>query len=145
MNDTVDAAAGTSRFGKGSELRRFIVFLAVGGLNTVVGYTIFLVIVLAGLGATAAAAGATILGALFNFKSIGHLVFANSERRLLPRFLMMYAVQCGANLGLLELAGRADVPVLVAEAFILPLLAVGSFLAMRRFVFAAMTPPGESS
>ena len=125
---------------KNAEARRFVLFLAVGGLNTLVGYAIFAALIWAGAGPAGAAVGATVLGALFNFRSIGRLVFRNGNNKLLPRFLLVYAVQCAANIGLLRATAAMGVPTLLAEAAILPVLAVLTYLAMRRFVFPAPAP-----
>ena len=119
-----------------TDRRRFVRFVAVGALNTVVGYLIFALLTLAGLAPAPAAVGATILGMLFNFQSIGRIVFGANSARLLPRFALVYALQCSVNIGLLH-AAAARVPALLAEAAILPPLAVLSFLGMRRFVFTA--------
>ena len=117
------------------EARRFGKFLLVGLLNTAVGYTIFAVLLLVGAGTAGAAVGATVLGALFNFKSIGTLVFGSSRGRLLPKFLAVYALQCIANISLLEAFRAVGIPPLISEAFILPVLAIGSFLIMKHWVF----------
>lgn len=117
--------------------KRFLTFLAVGGLNTLVGYGLFAGFILLGAGSFPALAGATILGVLFNFKSIGRLVFQSGEARLLPRFVAVYAAQFVLNLGGLSALERAGLAPLLAQLVLLPVLAVGSFLAMRRFVFRA--------
>jgi putative flippase GtrA len=119
------------------ELRRFAAFLVVGLLNTVVGYLLFALLSLAGLAPTKAVIGATILGALFNFQSIGRLVFGQGGRRLLPRFLAVYAGQCALNILALRALATIGLPPLVAEALVLPPLAVLTYLAMRQFVFGA--------
>jgi len=121
------------------ELRRFLIFLLVGVINTLVGYAIFAILLLIGAGDVGAAIGATILGALFNFKSIGKLVFASSGNRMLPRFMAVYAIQCAANITLLKAFASLGIVPLISEAFILPLLAVASFILMRHWVFQ----PGE--
>lgn len=129
------------------EARRFVRFLLVGLLNTAVGYSIFAALTLSGLGIVPATVGATVMGALFNFKSIGSLVFGASGAKLLPRFLAVYVLQCAANIGALRLFQAAGVPLLIAEAMILPVLAVAAFLLMRHWVFHTDAPgaPGGSS
>ena len=92
---------------------------------------------LAGLSPAAAVIAATILGALFNFQSIGRLVFGQSGRRLLPRFLAVYSGQCALNILALRALATAGLPPLVAEALVLPPLAVLTYLAMRRFVYGS--------
>lgn len=71
---------------------RFANYLLVGGLNTLFGYTVFTVMIWAGLHYTVAIAGSTILGTLFNFKSTGALVFKSRDNSRLVRFLLVYGV-----------------------------------------------------
>jgi putative flippase GtrA len=126
------------------ELVRFVTFIAVGGLNTFVGYTLFAGLTLLGFGRTAAVIGATILGLLFNFQSIGRIVFASKDVRLLPRFIAVYVVQTCVNLGLLRLAIGVGLSSLLAEALILPVLAVLTYVLIRRFVFTLVAPQPET-
>lgn len=123
------------------EARRFVLFLLVGGLNTLVGYGLFAAAIAIGLRPAAALTVATLGGVAFNFQSIGRIVFAGHGSRRLAAFMVVYGVQFALNLaGLKALAGVGFGP-LAAQAVLLPFMAVGSFLAMRRFVFAA--PDGE--
>jgi putative flippase GtrA len=124
-----------------AEMRTLVAFLAVGGLNTLVGYGLFAIFVLVGLSLTVALTFATILGVLFNFQSIGRLVFRSDHRGRLPRFIIVYAVQFGINLGLLHALHAAGLSPLLSQLAILPPLAIASFLAMRRFVFRTNPSP----
>jgi putative flippase GtrA len=117
------------------EGRRFFVFLLVGGLNTAVGYGLFAAFIFLGADTSLALAAATILGVLFNFKSIGRLVFESGNVRLLPRFVGIYAVQFGINLAALKALESTGASPLLAQLLILPPLAVASFIMMRHFVF----------
>ena len=117
------------------ELRRFGLFLLVGGLNTLAGYAIFAALILLGLPTPAAIVIGTVLGVLFNFLSTGSVVFRNRAAGLLPRFVAVYAVQMGLNIAAMAGLARAGLHPLVAAAFVLPPLAVFTYLAMRRFVF----------
>jgi len=123
--------------------RRFVIFLMVGGLNTAVGYSLFAAFILLGAGATVALAAATVLGVLFNFKSIGHLVFGNGDSRLLPRFVGVYTVQFLANLIALRGLENAGLSPLLAQLVILPPLSLGNFLLMRRLVFRPVDGAGR--
>ena len=122
--------------GGSTEARRLVAFLVVGGINMLVGYGLFAAFVLFGLGVTLSLVFATILGVLFNFQSTGRLVFRSGNPRLLPRFLAVYVVQFGGNLALLHALGAAGLSPLLSQLIVLPALAIASFLAMRRFVFA---------
>lgn len=120
---------------RGEEARRFIRFLVVGGLNTLVGYGIFATLILIGLPTAAAIVIGTILSVLFNFQSTGRAVFRNSAGSQLPRFLAVYVVQTGLNVAAVSGLERAGVNPLIGGFIVLPFLVVLTFLAMRRFVF----------
>jgi putative flippase GtrA len=115
---------------------RFVRFLGVGVLNTAIGYALFAAFVLAGAPVLAAVAASTALGALFNFASIGIIVFANTKARLLPRFLGVYVGQCAVNALLLGWLATLGLNPLLAQLLLLPLLASGTYLAMRQWVFS---------
>jgi putative flippase GtrA len=114
---------------------RFARFLAVGLLNTAFGYACFAALLWAGLHYTLALLLATVAGVLFNFKTIGALVFGSSNARLLWRFVLVYALIYTANVTSLALLQRAGLHALAAQAALLLPLAVASFLLNRRFVF----------
>ncbi len=109
-------------------------FLAVGGLNTLVGYVIYAALILVGLPTAAAIVLATILGVLFNYVSTGGIVFRDRTGRL-PRFIAVYVVQMGLNIAGVTALERAGVNPLIGGFIVLPALVVFTFLAMRRFVF----------
>jgi putative flippase GtrA len=131
-------------FADRAELRRFALFLIVGLVNTAFGYGVFALLILLGAGASAAAIGSTLLGVLFNFRSTGRAVFGSRDTHLLPRFLAVYGLQCTANVLALRAFASLGVGSLLAQALILPPLAVASFLLMRRFVFSAAPCVGVS-
>ena len=114
---------------------RFARFLAVGGLNTVFGYSLFAVFILIGMPTAAALAAGTVLGMLFNFKSFGTLVFGNKDARLLPRFALFYAVQYLVNLISLRWLQSLGLSALIAQLILIVPLSLASFLLMRRLVF----------
>jgi len=117
------------------EFKRFVMFLIVGGLNTLVGYGIYASLILIGLPAAAAIVVGTVLGVLFNYFSTGGIVFRGRAGRL-PRFIAVYAVQMGLNVAGVTALQRAGFNPLIAGFFVLPFLVVFTFLAMRRFVFS---------
>lgn len=124
------------------EFWRFVRFLAVGSLNFVFYYTIFATLHLLHLPPTQAVVVATIIAVLFNFCTTGRIVFGSGRIRLLPRFLGVYAVQLAANILLLKALIGFRVPVLIAEALVIGVLAIATFFALRRFVFnQTLAPP----
>jgi putative flippase GtrA len=114
---------------------RLLKFLMVGALNTVVGYSIYVLCLWAGLHYSAAIAVATVLGTLFNFKSTGSLVFRSHDNSLLIRFIAMYCAVYAVNLigvGVLLQFGLAEW--LSGLLLLLP-LALLSYVLNSRFVF----------
>ncbi|TCR03915.1 GtrA family protein [Neorhizobium sp. JUb45] len=114
---------------------RLLRFLLVGVLNTVVGYSVYVLGLWAGLHFATAIAVATVLGTLFNFKSIGSLVFADKDHTKLPRFVMVYVVVYLVNVtgvgGLVRL-GIAD---WLGGLILLIPLALLSYFLNSRYVF----------
>jgi len=115
--------------------KRFILFLAVGGLNTLFGYSIFSLFVYFGLHYTLAVLLATCFGTLFNFQTTGRLVFKNSDHRLLFRFLLVYVVQYFANISLIKMFLIIFTNVYISGAVATFICAVLSYLLMKNFVF----------
>lgn len=116
--------------------RRFIRFLLAGGINTLFGYGVFSGLVMLGVPPHAALIVGTVTGALFNFLTTS-AVFRSRDLRLLPRFLAVYSCMLALNMLLLELAMRAGLSPLLAQAIVLPLFTL-TFLTMRRFVFMVL-------
>lgn len=114
---------------------RFSGFLLAGGVNTLFGYSVYSFQVLLGVVPHVAVAVSTVAGVIFNFLTTS-AVFRSRDLRKLPRFLVVYAFMLGVNLLLLDLAMRAGFGPLLAQAIVLPIFTI-TFLAMRRFVFAA--------
>ncbi|MDP9582518.1 UNVERIFIED_ORG: putative flippase GtrA [Burkholderia contaminans] len=110
-------------------------FLAVGGLNTLVGYSLFALLTYAGLAYPVAIGLATVGGVLFNFQSVGRLVFDGARRSRFWRFVGVYCVIYLLNLGGVRLLLGLDANIYIANALTLLPLSVIAFILNRRFVF----------
>ena len=119
------------------EAARFIRFVAAGAVNTGFGYASYAALVLTGMPLWLAVTGSTTMAILFNFYSYGGLVFGNTSARVMPRFLVFYAALGLVNFGLLHLLTGLGLGPLLAQALLLPVLAVLGFAGMRLFVFTA--------
>ena len=123
----------------GAPLTRTLVqllrFLAVGGLNTLVGYSLFALLTYAGLAYPVAIGLATVGGVLFNFQSVGRLVFDGAPRSRFWRFVGVYCVIYLLNLGGVRLLLGLDANIYIANALTLLPLSVIAFILNRRFVF----------
>jgi putative flippase GtrA len=116
--------------------KKLFKFLFVGVLNTLVGYSLYAMFIYLGLFYPVAVLFSTILGVLFNYQSIGKLVFSHEgESRLLP-FIGVYLVVYGLNIyGLWQLDMLGFENKYMAGALLLVPLAALSFLLNNFWVF----------
>lgn len=113
---------------------QFFLFLVVGGINTLVGYGIFSLLIFLGLHYALAAFLSTVIGILFNFKTTGMIVFKSKNNKLIFRFLAVYGVTYIINVTYLKiLIPYCNVYILGAIS-ILPLALISYFLN-KKFVF----------
>ncbi|HCP78489.1 MAG: polysaccharide biosynthesis protein GtrA [Pusillimonas sp.] len=110
-------------------------FLAVGVLNTIFGYSIYLAGLWLGLHYSAAIATATLLGTLFNFKSIGFLVFQSKDNSRIYRFLCVYIAIYFLNVLGVGLLLLLDIEEWLGGLILILPLALFSFYLNSRFVF----------
>jgi putative flippase GtrA len=114
----------------------FIRFILVGILNTMVGYGLFALFIYLGLHYSLAVLFSTILGVLFNFKSIGRLVFNTSDNERIYHFIGVYMLLYLLNVsGLWGLSSIGIENMYVAGAILLVPLAIISFVLNKNFVF----------
>jgi len=71
---------------------QFLKFLLVGVLNTIFGYGIFASLIYLGLHYALAIALATVIGVMFNFKTVGYFVFSSKDNRKIIKFILVYIV-----------------------------------------------------
>ncbi|OGI00793.1 MAG: polysaccharide biosynthesis protein GtrA [Candidatus Melainabacteria bacterium GWF2_32_7] len=115
--------------------KKFIKFLFIGALNTFFGYSMYALFLLLGFHYSAAVLFATILGVLFNFKTVGKLVFRNSNNTLIFRFITVYIVIYVLNIISLSIFKMYKIDLLLAGAIVILPLAVLSFVLNKKFVF----------
>lgn len=126
-------------FGRGLHRHRGLRFVAVGGINTLFGYVLYLGGLALGLRPEYALALATAVGAVFNYFTTARLVFGHRALNRLPVFVGAYAAIYLINaLAIRALLGAGLAPAL-AQAILVPAMAVLSFLVFRTFVFAPVT------
>lgn len=119
--------------------KTFVRFLFVGILNTFFGYSVFAVLIYSGFHYTVANLLSTILGVLFNFKTIGMLVFKNTRGYLILRFVAVYAVIYCLNIAFLKILSMMNVNMYVAGLVILFPMACTAFVLNKHFVFHEKT------
>ncbi len=117
---------------------QFVTFLFVGVLNTLVGYLLYVFFVWVGCNYIFAPLFSTILGVLFNFKTIGVIVFKSHNNRLLGKFFGVYGMVYVCNvLGLKCLDKVGVTNMYIAGAILVLPLALLGFCLNKKWVFKA--------
>lgn len=121
----------------GGGLWQFARFVAVGLVNTGFSYLVYAIGLLVGLHFAFANLVAMVTGILFSFKSQGHIVFFNTEPRLLLRFALSWFLIWTLNVGgIYLLVDKLGLNAYVAGALCLGPVVVLSFFIQKYFVFA---------
>jgi putative flippase GtrA len=116
----------------------FTRFVLVGVLNTAFGYLMYALLLWMGLNYATAAGIGTILGVLFNFKSIGSLVFGSENNRLMFRFIGVYTLVYLVNLlGLWALTANGFSAYSAGLVTLAP-AAILAFTLNKKFVFGSV-------
>ena len=110
-------------------------YLIVGGVNTVVGYSIFAIIIFFGFHYSLAVLIATILGVLFNFQSYGRLVFKNHSWYFLGRYITVYIFIYFVNLILLLIFDLLVSNLYISGLMVTPFMAYLGYLLNKRYVW----------
>ena len=108
--------------------RTLLRFLAVGVVNTAVGYGIYALAVLAGAPPQLALVLQFVLGALWNFQMHARLVFAVEGWSRLPAYIGAYLLIYAGNALALRLVMAQGLGALAAQLVILPVVVAASWL-----------------
>jgi putative flippase GtrA len=115
--------------------RQILRFIVVGLINTIAGYSFYALFIYLGLSYVYALGLATVIGVLFNFQTIGRLVFNSKDNALLLKFILVYVIVFGINLVLVDCGMRLGLGAYLAGAVaILPSAAI-SFILNKYLVF----------
>ena len=83
--------------------KQIIMFIFTGIINTIFGYAMYALFIYLGCQYIFASALATVLGILFNFKTISKFVFKANENRLIFKFIGVYSLVYIANISLIKI------------------------------------------
>lgn len=114
---------------------RFIKFLLVGVLNTIFGYSIYWILLQLGLHFSLAVLISTVLGVLFNYKTIGKIVFNSHGNSFLIKFSLVYVVQYIINVAGIKILYLFGVGYEVGGLLMIFPLAIISFTLNKKLVF----------
>lgn len=124
--------------------KEFFRFVQIGVLNTIFGYGVFALIYLVTAQPNLSVITATIIGVIFNFFTTGRIVFGNRKVSVLASFLLGYCVTLGVNIVLLNVLLELGLSGLVAQALLLPITVVLSYLINSRIVFRSRVRTSDS-
>ena len=119
---------------------RFVKFLAIGGLNTLFGFTVYALFALTELSTFTVLIVSTVAGITFNFFTTGGLVFRDLGLARVPRFLISYAAIFLINLKLIEWLAPLYGGRIWAMAIILLPMTLLSYFMLAGFVFKVKKP-----
>jgi putative flippase GtrA len=114
---------------------KFIKYLLVGVVNTVFGYSMFALLIYFNLHYLFASIFATIAGVLFNFKTIGRIVFKSNNNSLIIKFIAVYLITFMLNLGGLKIFNSYHINMYLAGFLLLILCTPISYILNNKFVF----------
>ena len=121
---------------------QFLRFLAVGVLNTIVGYGVYCLGLVVFGRAEIALVIANVFGYGFNFFTVGRLVFRNRHWRTLPGFVIVAVVVYCLNLAMLKGLQFGGLNAWVGQLVCLPVVVILNYGLMKRFVFGSGSPSG---
>lgn len=110
-------------------------FLFVGFLNTIFGYSVFVILLYSGIHHAISLFFSTIIGIVFNFKTLGILVFKSNSNKLIYRFFFVYLFSYVANLILMNMFHIIGLNFYFSAALSLVPVAFLSYLLNKKYVF----------
>ena len=110
----------------------FLRFIAVGVANTAFGYAVYAIAVLMGAPPQIALVLQFLLGALWNYQMHARLVFAVEGWGRLPKYIGAYLLIYAVNAVALRLLLAQDMPPLLAQLVLLPLVVLASWFHIGR-------------
>jgi len=113
----------------------FVKYLLVGTMNTAFGYAVFAFFIYIDLHYSMAVLLTTVIGVLFNFKSIGRLVFNSRNNALIYRFVGVYFLTYILNVTALGLFRSYGFNMYLAGALLLVPITLISFTLHNNVVF----------
>ena len=114
---------------------QFFRFLCVGVINTIFGYCAYAFLVILGIDYRVSLTMSTTLAVLFNYYTNGRLVFRNSGRKVLFKFILLNVIIYIFNQALLIALVSFGMGKLVSQAIIIPVVIVITFMINKKWVF----------
>lgn len=115
--------------------QEFFRFLLAGFINTVFGYSAFVVCIISGIAYSWAILISTIAGSIFNYFSYGKIAFRILNRKIILRFVILYTFLYFLNLILFKLFLQITPNKIITGAMCLPVMITLTYLLNKKFVY----------
>ena len=110
-------------------------FFLVSGLNTVFGYGLFALLVYVGLHYALATFFTTVISLIFNFKTIGVLVFKNNKNILIFNFVGVSAIRYVLTVIFLYIFKSYGINEYIGQAILIVPMGLFGYVLNHYFVF----------
>lgn len=117
------------------EKRQFLVFLMVGGLNTIFGYGAYALFIFIGFHYLYASLFSRLCGFIINFFTMGNLVFKKNEIKLIKKFIIFNIITYFFFILLIKLFNLWSFNAYWSGFFASGLMAILSYLINKYLVF----------
>jgi putative flippase GtrA len=115
---------------------RFPRFILTGVINTIFGYSCFAIFLYIGIHYSIALMLSTICGVIFNFNSIGILVFQSCDQKRIYKFVLVYFLVYIVNVSLLKVLHDLGLDPYYGGAVLILPMALLAFSLNKRYVFS---------
>ena len=114
---------------------QFVKFLFFGGFNTLFVYSIFALLIYIGIHYSLAVLIATVLGVIFNFNTIGRIVFKKLSRYIFLKFIFVYFIMYIFNIIGIHCFKLFEVSEYIAGAVLIFPISVATYLILKNYVY----------
>ena len=111
-------------------------FVLVGIINVIFGYSAFAFFIFLNMHYAIASLIATCLGVVFNFQTLGKLVFKNSDNKLIFKFVFIYCVIYVLGVFFIKILHMFFENLYLCGGISVIFMAMLSYALNRNFVFA---------
>lgn len=115
--------------------KQFIAFLVVGGINTLFGYGVYAFFIFMGLHYFYASLFSRLFGFIFNFFTMGKLVFKKLEIKLIKKFIIFNIITYLLFIILIKLFSLWSMNAYLSGLFASGLMAILSYEINKHVVF----------
>jgi putative flippase GtrA len=115
--------------------KQFIAFLLVGGINTLFGYGVYAFFIFIGFHYLYASLFSRLLGFIFNFFTMGKLVFKKLDIKLIKKFIIFNIITYFLFIILIKLFSLWNINVYISGLIASGFMAILSYVINKYLVF----------